>query len=720
MVRLLALLLIAPSVLAQSNADAPRRPTVGLVLSGGSAKGIAHVGAIRLIEEAGLPVDVVTGTSMGSIVGGMYALGYTPDRMEEVVVSRDWTALFIDAVDRRESGLETRVGAGGTLVSLPIEGGGLTLPSGLVAGQGIFELLADLTWPAAQTRDFTQLPRPFAAVVVNTETGEAERLTSGSLPLAIRASMSLPSLFDPVEIGGTRYIDGGLIRNLPAEDAQALGADVLVCVDVSKAADAGDAPPTFFDVFVNAAFYAADLITAQQRELCDVVIEPDVEGLSPFAFDQAESWIARGEEAARAQLPALRALAERVGRTPVSPLPPESAPLLVRRVEVRGASGQARDLVRSRLAFDLPPEGRMVGQSEVAAAVRRVYTTGAFDLVTYSVESTPLGNTLVFDVRAAALDRLGFGFSYDTQYDAALLFTLTLQNRLRFGSTALLEARLGDQTQLRALYFTRLGIDSRWTVTGTAGYSSVPVDVFAGANRAVASGALEVVSARVYTGPVLFESLLTGFGPAVTYVSAAPDVAPEGVEGISETYASIGAFAASDTRDRSAFASRGHRFEAQAEWSPGLGAEFGRTFASLSGALPVAPRVSLIGRATAVYGWGDPTPDQLAYVGGALVPTVLPGRFVALYGADEQELLGTSAQVAAAGIMVEARPSIFVRLLFDAGRAGNDLSLDPDDFVTGFAASLGTDTPAGPVELLLSGSLTRGTPGLTFRLGRSF
>lgn len=716
---LLILLLIAPAVRAQSPADTPR-PTVGLVLSGGSAKGIAHVGAIRLIEEAGLPVDVVTGTSMGSIVGGMYALGYTPDQMQQIVASRDWTALFLDAVDRRESGLERRVGAGGALVSLPIEGGSLTLPSGLVAGQGIFELLADLTWPAAQTQDFTQLPRPFAAVVVNTDTGEAERLTSGSLPLAIRASMSLPSLFEPVEIGGTRYIDGGLIRNLPAEDAQALGADILVCVDVSKTADAGDARPTFFDVFVNAAFYAADLITAQQRELCDVVIEPDVEGLSPFAFDQAESWIMRGEEAARAQLPALRALAERVGRTPTRLMPPENAPMQIRRVEVRGASGQARNLVRSRLAFDVPPEGRRVSQSEVAEAVRRVYTTGAFDLVTYSVESTSLGNTLIFEVRAAALDRLGFGFRYDTQYDAALLFTLTLQNRLRFGSTAQLEARLGDHTQLRALYFTRLGIDSRWTVTGTAGYASVPVDVFAGADRAVASGALEVVSARTYAGPVLLESLLTGFGPGVTYVRAAPDVAPEGVEGISDTYVSLGAFAASDSRDRSAFASRGHRFEAQAEWSPGLGAEFGRTFVSLSGALPIAPHTSLIGRASLAHGWGDPTPDQLTYVGGALVPALLPGRFVAFYGADEQELIGTSAQVAAVGVQVAIGSTLFARLLVDAGRAGSDLSFDPDAFATGFGVSLGTDTPAGPVELLLSGNLTEDSPGLTFRLGRSF
>ncbi|MEM6647662.1 MAG: patatin-like phospholipase family protein, partial [Bacteroidota bacterium] len=226
---------LAPPVAAQDiQAD---RPTVGLVLSGGSAKGLAHIGALRVLEDIGVPIDVVTGTSMGSIVGGLYAAGYGVDQLDALVGTQDWTALFSDAVDRRRVAPEARLGEGAALLSLPIEGGALVLPSGLISGQGIFDLLAGLTWPVHHVRDFAQLPRAFAAVVVDAETGAPVRIGSGYLPLAIRASMSLPGVFAPVEIDGRRYLDGGLARNLPAEDARALGADVLVCVDVSEAGE---------------------------------------------------------------------------------------------------------------------------------------------------------------------------------------------------------------------------------------------------------------------------------------------------------------------------------------------------------------------------------------------------------------------------------------------------------------------------------------------------
>ena len=428
---LAAALATAPASAQPEEAPARSRPTVGLVLSGGSAKGLTHVGVIRAIEEAGLPIDVVTGTSMGAIVGGLYATGYSVDSLNAIVRSRDWVALFDDAVDRRLQAPEDRLSQGAALLSLPIRGKTLTLPTGLVAGQDVFELLARLTWPVQDVRDFRQLPRPFAAVVVDVETGEPVRLDSGYLPLAIRASMSLPSLFTPAEIDGRRYLDGGLARNLPAEDALALGADVLVCADVSRTIDDfTQDTETFFDIIVNAAFYQSDQSLPEQQALCDVLIEPELDGLSVFSFDAGAEWIARGEAAGRAKRDELEALAARVGAGDVvRPAVPDDHAYRAQAVAIRGVSGAAERVIRQRLALDLPAE---LTAADVERAVERAYAAGAFDLITYRVVdaegAAQVGGrpvpTLVLDVTPSNGYRAGFGFRYDSHYNAALLFSL--------------------------------------------------------------------------------------------------------------------------------------------------------------------------------------------------------------------------------------------------------------------------------------------------------
>ena len=220
--------------------------------------------------------------------------------------------------------IERRVESGETLLSVPFQGGGVTLPSGVVQGQRILELLARLTWPYHDVDDFTQLPRPYAALVMDLRTGEAVRLTSGSLPLAIRASMSIPTLFEPVELDGRTFVDGGLVRNLPAQDAIALGADVLVCVDVGEPPPEaeGFSPGSLLNIVLRAAFLRGEASTQEERQLCDVLIEPEAGGLGYFTFDAAEAWTRRGEMAARAVLPQVQALVERLGRPAGSPRPP--------------------------------------------------------------------------------------------------------------------------------------------------------------------------------------------------------------------------------------------------------------------------------------------------------------------------------------------------------------------------------------------------------------
>ena len=711
----LALLVVALAVpvVAQTEEAPPRRPTVGLVLSGGAAKGLAHVGAIRAIEAAGVPVDVVAGTSMGAVVGGLYAVGYPVDSLEAVVRGQDWVGLFEDGADRRQTPLADRLLGGEVALSFPVVGGAVGLPSGLVAGQGVFDLLARLTWPVADVRDFRRLPRPFAAVAVDAETGRAERLVTGSLPLAIRASLSLPTLFEPAVIDGRRYLDGGLARSLPAQDALALGADVLVCVDVTELGGLGRKPEgSLVDVAVNAVFYQADQALDAERALCDVLIEPDVDGLSAFAFGAGDEWIARGAAAAEAKRAELDALADRVGGR-VSVGAPAEATYRVGAVVVRGVGGAAERAVRRSLGLDLPAR---VSAADAEAAAARVYATGLFDLVTYRVDDGGGAATLVFDVQPAVENRLGVGLRYDTVYDVAVLAALTLRDGV--GSMARFDVRLGDQTQLQASALARLGTPVPLDVAAQVGYTSLPAPLPAGLGRPVAGG-LDVGSAYVAGGPVLLGSVLTGVGPFAAYVRAAPEVETGGVEAESWAYGALSGFAVADGRDRTAFPSRGTRLLATGAWSPGLGASFRHLTADAEGWLPLGRGVSVGARAAVARAWGDDVPaDRRAFVGGAVVPTLLPGRFLPLYGAETLELVGTAAQVAAASVQVALHPRVFLLATANAGRAGAGWTLDPDAFRAGLGLTLGATTLLGPASLTVGGSAE--TVDVTVSVGRSF
>src|SRR5438128_1618931 len=301
-------------------------PKIGIALSGGAARGLAHIGVLKVLEQAGIPVDVIAGTSMGSVVGGLYAVGYSAAQLDTIVRGQNWFRLLTDPVDRRDLPIDRKVAADRLLLTLPIYRGGIQLPKSVVPGQRIWELLTGLTWSAHGIHDFRRLPIPFAAVATDLETGQAVVLDQGFLPDAIRASMALPSVFAPVELGGVVLIDGGVVRNLPAHDARALGADVLICSDVTDPLEPRDSIVSLVDVLLQSVSFRVWDSERAERGACDVLIVPDVRAFTSFGFGRAAELMARGEAAARAALPEIEAKVgrRRVQRRPPAPPAPDS------------------------------------------------------------------------------------------------------------------------------------------------------------------------------------------------------------------------------------------------------------------------------------------------------------------------------------------------------------------------------------------------------------
>jgi NTE family protein len=279
----------------------PERPRIGLVLSGGGARGLAHVGVLEVLDELRVPVDLIAGTSIGAIVGGYYASGLPPDSMRAVVEELDWDRILADTPPRTSLAFHRR--AEGRRYPVELEIGiarsGLRLPGGLISGQDLGLVLRRHTLPVAAVEDFSRLPIPFGAVATDIETGERIVLDQGDLVEAMRASMAIPVVFSPVESDGRILVDGGLVDNIPIELARAMGADVVIAVDATPPLLERDELRSVLGI----SLQVVNLLARQnlERELAsaDLALDLELEGVGIFDFRDADSIIARGAAVAR-------------------------------------------------------------------------------------------------------------------------------------------------------------------------------------------------------------------------------------------------------------------------------------------------------------------------------------------------------------------------------------------------------------------------------------
>ena len=300
-----------------SHADTlPSRKKVGLVLSGGGAKGMAHIGAIKVIEEAGIPIDYVVGTSMGSIIGGLYAIGYTPEQMDSMVRKQDWAYLLSDRISRSEKNMAEREVDEKFVISVPFSKTTIQdVTGGLIKGQNIADLFSELTLGYHDSLNFNKLPIPFACVSENIANGEEYVFHSGVLSTAMRASMAIPGVFTPVRLDSMVLVDGGVVNNYPVNVAKRMGADVIIGVDVQS-----NLKPA--SELENAGAILGQLIDLMGQENyvknlkeTNVHIKVNVKGYSAASFSKnaVDSLIHRGLIAAEDQKEALLKLKKEIG-----------------------------------------------------------------------------------------------------------------------------------------------------------------------------------------------------------------------------------------------------------------------------------------------------------------------------------------------------------------------------------------------------------------------
>lgn len=304
-----------------TNIFSQERPKIALVLSGGGAKGFAHIGVIKELERAGIKPDIITGTSMGSIVGGLYAMGYSVEEMEAIVTSTDWDIIISNKLPFKKVAMEEKPYDSRYFVEIGIEEGKAKLPKGLIEGRELSLLIDKLTIPAHNIKDFNNFPIPFACVAVDITTGEKVVIDKGNINEALRASMAIPSVFTPVKYDDRLLVDGGLIRNFPVQQAIDMGADIIIGSNVSGDFHPEEELNTMIDVLLQSTFVMSTLDTREQSKLCDIVIEPDLEGYGTSDFLLGDSIIGRGETKAKEYAESFKKLSDSLNQFgPRSPI----------------------------------------------------------------------------------------------------------------------------------------------------------------------------------------------------------------------------------------------------------------------------------------------------------------------------------------------------------------------------------------------------------------
>jgi NTE family protein len=469
----------APPAAGATAADPKIRPRVCLVLSGGGARGMAHIGVLKIIEQMQVPIDCIAGTSMGAVVGGLYASGMTVGEIDATIRSLNWQEAFRDSPPRRELAFRRKQDDVNFLVRLPLglKHGRVLLPKGLIQGQRLQQTLRQLTLPFSDNTNFDLLPTPFRAVATDLLTGDAVLMDQGDLAFAMRASISAPGLFAPAESQGQLLVDGGLAENLPIDVARAMHADILIVSDVS------------FPLQPRAALDSALTISNQMLAIlvrkdadrqratlgsADILIQPVLGTASSTDFSAAGSTIAAGENAARSMLSRLVALS--VGDTAYGEY-------LARRAERKPGLPEIKFVrvdensepyEKTIVAQMQPLLGKPLDPQAVGAVITELYGLGNFESVDYALVDQGAGadKESGLEVRARRKSwgpnyvRFGLSLEDDFQgnsrYNAAARFIVTELDPL--GAELLTDVQIGSDQKIASEFYQPLNATRTWFV----------------------------------------------------------------------------------------------------------------------------------------------------------------------------------------------------------------------------------------------------------------
>jgi len=556
---------------------AHNRPRIGLVLSGGGARGLAHVGVLKELEAARIPIDYVAGTSMGSIIGGLYASGIPPAELERRITAMNWDSMFADRPPRSELSLRRK--ADDLRLSIPLEfgmrDGELRAPRAAVGSTGLESMLKQLTDGLPNSVQFDQLPIPFRAVATDLVSGEPVVFDRGEMAAVMRASMSVPAAFAPVEIDGRLLVDGGLVDNLPVEVVRKMGADIVIAVNIGTPLLPRESLGSIFGI----GMQMLNILTEQNVRTSiaslkprDVLIVPDLAQVASVDFKLGPEAISRGAEATRGVIALLNsyALSPEAYAAQLVQQRTVAAPSRIDEIRIEGATYASREAIRAQLS--VAPEAPFSRQ-QIERDLAWLAGRGDFERLDYRVVTERDRNVLLVTVQEKPWgpNYFRFGLNLDTDFKGQGEFNFVAnhtrrwvnalgaewRNELQIGRSQRLSTELYQPLLPSETLFASLGAEQRRRVAdvslqGPDGPSSRPIAQFTGVNTRVSLD-LGVAFGRYGEFRI---------GPVYERVNIFPRIGDLAFYGVRAIESGMQSSVVIDQRDSATFARSGYRVEA--------------------------------------------------------------------------------------------------------------------------------------------------------------
>lgn len=700
---------------AQQVTDSTARPRVGVVLSGGGAKGFAHIGAIKVIEEAGLPIDYIAGTSMGSIIGGLYAIGYSPDEMTQLVREQNWNAIMSDAIPQKYISIDEKMLDRHYLATFPFRNKKIQMKSSIYDGEMINLLLARLTSPAYKIKNYSELSVPFLCVASDIENAEAYEMTKGNLQRSIRASMSIPFYFPPVEVDGRLLIDGGLRNNFPVPNVRQKGVDIIIGIDVQRNFHTKE-ELTSMAIIMDQIIAMSDVDAySKAKEETDIYIKPELAKYGMMDFNSYDTIIALGEKAAREYFPQLKHLADsirniqdyKIERPEVKPLDS----IYVVALKIDGVKGESANFIKKSIGKNYPAK---MAIHDIESDIMSIYATGYYKDIWYELVPAIKGANLVVHCTKKEVESVSIAAHYDTDYGIGILANITLKNTFRFPKRSTLAA---DINIAEDPYF-KLRFHSNLSQKFKYGIDLAAISLFMNQyNDKTINNSYSVQDNKIDLFMEYMPTLEQQFriGIVGNYVNLRDNlihvVKPDNYDFISHAYFNYHV----NNEDSPTFASRGWKLNINGKYIIPVikledGSRMGHSIilrADIDGSIAIMKRHSL--KLGATIG-SSITMNELPlsykfFVGGQSHMNYFD-NIISFDGLRFTQLYGSHIAIGKISWQYNFYGNFYAIANFNGGYVASDFTqwLSDNNFVFGGGLTLGMKTVAGPIEVSLMGS----------------
>lgn len=721
--RFLILILLCPLwVFAQE-----KQPKIGLVLSGGGAKGLAHIGILKEIDRAGLQIDYIGGTSIGAIIGGFYAAGYSGKQIETLVDSLHITDLLQDVLPRNTLPYFEKVYGEKHAISLPITKKGIGLPRAVSKGQRLLNLFNYSLTPVDSIDDFKRLPIPFFCVATDAETGKMVLLERGSLPMALRASGSFPTLLNPVEIDNQLLLDGGIANNFPIEIMREKGVDIMIGVNVQSDLNKRDKLHSVIAILNQIISYNIYEQSKKGLEDCDVYIKPDISNFTVVDFDKSKGIIKQGDIAGKKYRSVIDSLARLQTQTKErTKLILNNKKFTVTQIRVFGTENYTSAFVRGKLKIRV---GDLISRLELDERINFLAATDNYAKIDYKVKN---GELDFFVTEKKQKSEIRLGAHYDDLYKSALLVSYVHKRLLVKNDELSLDMIIGDHVRFNANYFvdnglyTSFGINTRYNHFKTSSgfsfkddlnvnqielnYSDITTEAFLqsvfGRKFAVGVG-VELKNLQINT-----ETLTEQNNSRITFDNS--------------NYCSLNTYLKLDSYNDPVFPSKGFYADVGGKWYA-LSSDYLNNFnpfLQLGGEVGFATilwkRWTFQYTNNAGFTFQRPTSEVFDFYLGGYNQNYI-NTFIPMYGYDFAQVSGRSYLKSEFHVRYRLTNNGFASFIANYARVDDhvfsNLNALFKDVLSGYAFGYGLDTVVGPIELKYSWSPENRKKYWLFNLG---